>query len=74
MGEHLARSLRVRGKEEVSWEFRFMEKAEGKRESLGPQGRKSSKTCGFKSLRKEGFGWALLPSPLTVSQNKIPEF
>ena len=31
-GKHLARSLKVRGKEEVSWEFRFMVKAEGKRE------------------------------------------
>ena len=48
MGEHLARSLRVRGKEEVSWEFRFVEKAEGKREKAWvPKGRRVQKHVGL---------------------------
>jgi len=48
MGEHLARSLKVRGKEEVSWEFRFMEKAEGKREKAWvPKGGRVQKHVGL---------------------------
>ena len=49
--------LEREGKEEVSWELEFMEKAEGKGEKAWvPKGGRAKKTCGFKYLRKEGFG------------------
>ena len=48
IGKHLARSLKVRGKEEVSWEFRFMVKAEGKREKAWvPKGGRVKKHVGL---------------------------
>ena len=48
MGEHLARSLRVRGKEEVSWELKLMEKAEGKGEKAWvPKGGRAKKRVGL---------------------------
>ena len=48
-----------------------MEKAEGKGEKAWvPKGGKLKNICGFKSLRKEGFGRGLLPVSQTVSQNR----
>ena len=42
--------------------MQFMEKAEGKGEKAWvPKGGKLKNICGFKSLRKEGFGRGLLP-------------
>ena len=63
--------LEREAKEEVSWELQFMEKAEGKGEKAWvPKGGKLKNICGFKSLRKEGFGRGLLPVSQTVSQNR----